>query len=164
MYKSLPTRKLVDGDTLKIDLIKTDIILCVTRESYQRRKDIEAYIKDIKAESLINPPELDQLVLSPYEGDGALYRGVVKNVTEKTADIYFIDYGNSETVPIKQLKNVDERLAAWEPALVHSPKYWYLDGRTLSDEQSSYFEINASRKYRVTLTKCTGKCFSFDVF
>lgn len=167
IYKPLAPLTLTDGDILKIQSIDEDtcVLLCETKQSNQRHKEIKAHIQTITAETLSNPPQVGQLVLSPCEGEPGLYRGVIKAIQNNTAEIYFLDYGNSETVPIKQLRNVDDKLATYEPVLLSSPKFWYLEGRKLSVDSYSFLEENVSRKYIVVIRKLhKTMLFHFFVF
>lgn len=152
-YKALPMPTLTDGDIVKVKMVDDDTfsLLCETKQCALRHKEIAAYMATITAEILSTPPEIDQLVLSPCEGEAGLFRGVVKSVKNELAEIYFIDYGNSDTVPIKTLKNIDGKLAGFEPALVQSPQYWYLREKKFSAECFNYLEENVMKKYTVGL-------------
>lgn len=155
IYKALPMAKLRDGEVVKVKAVDEDTfsLLCETKQCALRHKEITAYMATIKAETLSAPPEIDQLVLSPCDGEEGLFRGVVKSLKGELAEIYFIDYGNSDTVPIRALKNTDEKLAGFEPVLVQSPQYWYLQEKKFSAEGFNYLEENVMKKYTVVLRK-----------
>lgn len=47
-----------------------------------------------------------------YSEDGAWYRGVVTAVGPTGADVFFVDYGNAETVPLESLRALPPGLLA----------------------------------------------------
>lgn len=133
---------------------KASVLLCQTKQCYERLKEIIAYIKTIIPETLVYPPKVNQLVLSPFGDDEELFRGVVQQVDDNEAEIYFLDYGNSDKIPIEQLRNVDDKLASYEPALLESPKFWYLVEKKLTEKSVSFLEDNNTRIYLVISCNC----------
>ncbi|KAK6540754.1 hypothetical protein TWF694_008145 [Orbilia ellipsospora] len=55
---------------------------------------------------LANPPKVGDVVASKFSEDGSYYRAKVRRVDRegKKADVLYIDYGNSETVPFASLR------------------------------------------------------------
>lgn len=151
IYKPLPSYTLNDGDFLKLKSVDEDnlVLLCETKRCFGEIKEIEAHIKTITPELLTNPPEVDQLVLSPWGDEEGLFRGIVRSHNNAEAEIYFMDYGNCDTIPIDKLRNVDDKLASYGPALVQSPKFWYLENRKLSDDSYTFLAENGLKKYKV---------------
>ena len=50
-------------------------------------------------------------VIAKSVDDGEYYRARVTNVSGNTCDVYFIDYGNSNTVPVEGIKPLDGPIA-----------------------------------------------------
>lgn len=46
------------------------------------------------------------MVVAKFSEDGMWYRGVVQNLAGATAQVFFVDYGNSDTVPVDSLQQV----------------------------------------------------------
>lgn len=152
VYKPLPAPSLINGDVVRVKAVDEEAftLLCETKDCHERLKQITAHIASYTCpEMLKTPPEVEQLVLSPCEGEQGLFRGVVKSIKSELAEIYFLDYGNSDTVPVSKLRNVDEKLANLQTALIQSPQFWYLKERKWSAENFTYLEENVTKKYMV---------------
>lgn len=156
IYKSLPYPILKDGDVVRIKGVDEEAcaLFCETRQCNERLKEIKTHIQNMPTpEVLVAPPQEDQLVLSPCEGEEGLFRGVVKSVKNQLAEINFVDYGNVDLVPVKNLRNVDEKLANLEPALAQSPIFSYLKEKKCSANGFNYFEENVTKKYVVNFLR-----------
>lgn len=65
-------------------------------------------------------PAVGDLVAARYEKDDNLYRSVVRGYHEheQLFEVYFIDFGNSMTVPVDKLRRLDTRLASSAPLVL----------------------------------------------
>merc|ERR1719414_219212 len=74
-------------------------------------------LKSISAKSV----EVDQLYLAPYEG--IYYRARIESVihSEKSAKVFFVDYGNVEVVNISKLFVINQELTAKYRFLIETP-------------------------------------------
>ncbi|KAL3869617.1 hypothetical protein ACJMK2_042282 [Sinanodonta woodiana] len=70
------------------------------RELIGLMSDIAAcFADDSPSSGDIVDPQPGQICAMCYSEDGSFYRGMVKNVTNGSCNVIFIDYGNSETKP-----------------------------------------------------------------
>lgn len=90
-------------------------------------------------------------MLSPCPGIEGLYRGLTKSIDNQTATIYFIDYGNTESVPIEQLFNVNEKLATTPCGVVKTPKVKGTDEEGFTEPEQKFLGDNDGRKCVVVL-------------
>ncbi|KAK7099992.1 fap1 adhesin-like [Littorina saxatilis] len=59
------------------------------------------------------------IVVSRFSDDGAWYRGVVKNITGPTSEIFFVDFGNCDKVPTVSLQQVEKQFCKIPAQAVH---------------------------------------------
>ncbi|CAN8001643.1 unnamed protein product, partial [Ixodes hexagonus] len=87
----------------------------------QNEAQLNALMDDIAAAATTQPPlgpdslEVGLPCCALYSADQAWYRGVVKAVGPSGADVFFVDYGNAETVPLVSLR-------ALPPGLLSLPR------------------------------------------
>ena len=67
------------------------------------------------AASPVSTVEVGLLAAAPYSEDGAPYRARVLSVADGEARVLFVDYGNSESVAVSELKALDAELAELPP-------------------------------------------------
>lgn len=71
--------------------------------------DMKDYFRQMKLEEgvLLNP-EVGALCCAVYEKDMHFYRGVITDVLEHGAEVFFIDFGNTEKVPHRLIKKMPD--------------------------------------------------------
>ncbi|CAF1115310.1 unnamed protein product [Adineta steineri] len=69
-------------------------------------------LKDWSADKqpLTKQPKIDTLVCAQYDGDDLWYRAWIKNITDTGFHVYFVDFGNEETVSINHLNECPDML------------------------------------------------------
>ncbi|XP_059473656.1 maternal protein tudor-like isoform X2 [Neocloeon triangulifer] len=71
--------------------------------------------------SSANIPEARHLkpnnaVLAQYQLDGNWYRGIIKKIESAKASVFFVDYGNTEEVPLSKLRATNRTIVSNKPA------------------------------------------------
>lgn len=64
---------------------------------------------ETKKQPLLQIPKVGSIVASKFSADKLWYRVKVMAVEDKKIDVLYIDYGNSEVVPLKNLSSLDVR-------------------------------------------------------
>ncbi|XP_058059315.1 uncharacterized protein LOC131210130 [Anopheles bellator] len=59
-----------------------------------------------KGQPVVNPPALNDILLAPFGGE--YYRAVINSVEGNYADVFFIDFGNSEKLEWSQFREILE--------------------------------------------------------
>lgn len=72
-------------------------------EIYYREKELD--------EEILLSPEVGTACCAVYEKDMHFYRGVVTDILKHGAEIFFIDFGNTEKVPYKLIKKMPDAFA-----------------------------------------------------
>ncbi|XP_061180909.1 uncharacterized protein LOC133189557 [Saccostrea echinata] len=57
--------------------------------------------------------------MAKYSVDEAWYRSIVTSVSGNTADVLFVDYGNSESISMESICNIPTELLKLEPQAIH---------------------------------------------
>ncbi|KAF2900386.1 hypothetical protein ILUMI_05809 [Ignelater luminosus] len=96
-----------------------------TKEGSARLKEVIQEISSLEAENLEKEPEVNQMVLGIY--NNCYYRAKVVSVKDSSAFVHYIDYGNSDTVSTKELKNVNEKLANIDHTLMKIKLHGFVD-------------------------------------
>lgn len=82
------------------------------KEFEEMMSEITNHFSQVKLdEDLLLNPELGVMCCAGYEEDLHFYRGVVTDVLKHGAEIFFIDFGNTEKVPYTLIKNIPETVA-----------------------------------------------------
>lgn len=144
-------RKLKDNDIIKIIGVVRDELLVQTKECHVGLKKLITDIASCEAEILEVPVEPRQLVLSPCEGESGLFRGIVEEIEDSRAKVYFVDYGNYDWVPLKNLRNINKDLAARDCNLIKVNNLRRFKGKDYGVEIASFLEKNLQAKYTVVL-------------
>ena len=80
---------------------------------------IERHCSSPNAKS-VSSPSMDLPVLAKYSGDGVWYRATVKQVLSgKSCRVVFVDYGNSEDIPLNDLVEMPPSFLSLETQAVH---------------------------------------------
>ena len=80
--------------------------LCADLSEYRTfEADMQAYYHNALGKSSLvqlKDPQIGQMCVARYSEDGEWYRAIVKQVNEadRTCVVFFVDYGNEDTVPI----------------------------------------------------------------
>ncbi|XP_037541124.1 tudor domain-containing protein 15 [Nematolebias whitei] len=81
-------------------------------EFEEMMSEITKHFSEVKLdEDLLLNPELGVMCCAVYEEDLHFYRGVVTDILKHGAEIFFIDFGNTEKVPYDLIKNIPETVA-----------------------------------------------------
>nr|KAG5696920.1 hypothetical protein BaRGS_015884 [Batillaria attramentaria] len=70
--------------------------------------DLQSFYNGPKA-SPVASVQLGMMVVAKFSEDKAWYRGVVRGISGNTADVQFVDFGNSEKVQFDSLKQIDRQ-------------------------------------------------------
>lgn len=75
--------------------------------------DIEVYYRDkeLDEEILLNP-EVGTACCAVYDKDLHFYRGVVTDILQHGAEVFFIDFGNTEKLPFKLIKKIPDTFSS----------------------------------------------------
>lgn len=74
-------------------------------------KQVYAHLASMQ-KAPINNPKVGQLVLCSKDSIEGLHRAIITKITEKTAEVKFIDYRDSDTLALQSLRNMDKTLAS----------------------------------------------------
>ncbi|XP_042908070.1 uncharacterized protein [Parasteatoda tepidariorum] len=67
--------------------------------------DIETEYSQIKEDELtLNQMKIGSVCCAVFQEDCAWYRGSIKGINSGCCDIYFVDYGNTDSVPVSKIK------------------------------------------------------------
>eukprot|EP01068_Selenidium_serpulae_P006230 Selendium_serpulae@DN4319_c0_g1_i14.p1 len=66
---------------------------------------VEGFMKGVK------PPKENEIVAAQFSVDNEWYRAQVAKVSGDSADVFYIDYGNTETLPLSALRKLPEALS-----------------------------------------------------
>ena len=112
--------------------------------------DIAAFYED-EANQTEHTPEVGQQCIARFTEDDGWYRASVEAVSEEGINVKYIDYGNSETVAMDRVCEIQpqfQELAAQaiiykiKPDLMH-PSQWNDDVKATLDESCAERELNA---------------------
>ncbi|KAF3916996.1 hypothetical protein ABW21_db0202490 [Orbilia brochopaga] len=87
--------------------MKIQIVGSGTKDLEQMMADFQIFHSSKSNDTpLANPPKVGDLVAAKYSNDGGFYRARVRRVDRegKNADVLYLDYGNSETLPFSSLR------------------------------------------------------------
>lgn len=90
------------------------------------------------------------MVLSIY--DNCYFRAKVISVNDSSAFVHYVDYGNSDTVPIKELKNVNEKLANIDHTLLKIKLHGFV-GKQFSTKALLYLNECCDKREKL-ITVC----------
>ncbi|UJR31523.1 hypothetical protein I4U23_019012 [Adineta vaga] len=65
---------------------------------------------NVTKQPLTTQPKPNTLICAQYEGDDLWYRAWIKSVTDTGVDVYFVDFGNEETVSFDRLSECPDML------------------------------------------------------
>ena len=75
-----------------------------------------------------------------YEGDNGWYRGKIVQICDPLeASVIFVDYGNTQSGPIKQIKEIDEEFVKIPPLAYHCKLMGVEASRVWTIEENSKF-------------------------
>ncbi|TRY99810.1 hypothetical protein DNTS_014878, partial [Danionella cerebrum] len=110
-----------------------------SEEFNQLMDDLEHLYSDpTSMKGLIRKPLVGQLCAAKSQ-DGAFYRAAVKNVIDKTAEVYFLDYGNVELVDCFNLKQLPMRFQQLPAVAVKCSLYGIKSRQKCWDERATLY-------------------------
>ncbi|XP_043837266.1 tudor domain-containing protein 15 [Dromiciops gliroides] len=84
-------------------------------------KELNERMADLDRESELIPLSVGDLVAAKYVVDDAFYRAVIKSIVSRDSlEVEFIDYGNTETVSLSRIRELDRRFLTVPPLCLHS--------------------------------------------
>jgi hypothetical protein len=128
------------------------------------------FIKTDESRPTILDPQVGSACVVQYEEDNVWYRGqILKYCDPLGATVLFVHYGNTQLVPVKQIKSIEQNFRKQPPLVyqctldgVDASRDWTeeekkkFEGRTMAKLLSATFTIRDSRgKYPVRLVEET---------
>ena len=79
-------------------------------EFFHFESQLQTFYQNVNTECrLLANGQIGENCVAKFSEDQQWYRAVVKEVNEKFAKVFFVDYGNEDTVPLGQILKLDER-------------------------------------------------------
>lgn len=88
--------------------------------------------------------------------DGAWYRGRIKQISANACDIFFVDYGNTDTVEKSKIKKLQSDLFRWPSQAIRcksfniSPK----SGKWSDDEINAFLNMTLEKSFVAQFVEC----------
>ncbi|XP_036606015.1 tudor domain-containing protein 15 [Trichosurus vulpecula] len=88
---------------------------------FKLERELNREVGDLDRESKPIALSVGDLVVAKYAADNTLYRAVIKNVVSRNSfEVEFIDYGNTETVNLSQIHELDRKFLTVPQLGLHS--------------------------------------------
>ncbi|XP_068959116.1 tudor domain-containing protein 15 [Petaurus breviceps papuanus] len=88
---------------------------------FKLEKELNKRMGDLDRESELVALSVGDLVVAKYAADNTLYRAVIKNIVSRNSfEVEFVDYGNTETVNLSQIHELDRKFLTVPQLGLHS--------------------------------------------
>ncbi|XP_061857202.1 tudor domain-containing protein 1 [Colius striatus] len=102
--------ELAVGETIFVcvtEVVSPDLFYAVPVQTVDEEKlhnqliELESYCKSCKNQSF--KPKLGEACCARFSGDGCWYRALVLKASQSVVEVLYVDYGNTETVPLSRV-------------------------------------------------------------
>ncbi|XP_023213664.1 uncharacterized protein LOC111616493 [Centruroides sculpturatus] len=97
--------------------------------------------------------QINTLCIAKYTVDNEWYRAVIKSCDADQAEVMFIDYGNSDIVPLSQIKVITEDLSNI-PAQAVECSLHEIPPSLSEDEQKKFVDFTSENEIKMIINKC----------
>ena len=109
-FKQLPIAAEQYIDVSVVYLINIGKFFCqltsMQDEFNKLQEKIQSYYSSLPVKAIAEP-KIDNYCCAQFTEDNLFYRGIIKRLNNSTScDVYFIDYGNTETIALPMIKEV----------------------------------------------------------